>query len=354
MKKALLTILVLLAVTTMSSQEVKNQTEHIKSLKTGKYLFYYIEKDKNTGKYSYRKSSSGTELSQVLREKNFPEHTYLEFKGSSGSSIYYLPDNMAFPITLANIYYEGNPKMRKEIGYVPYEIRPGRTNRRVVYDGIIYDYNSDFYHDDPESYVPFSLYVHESYGKENEDNNPKKKKKKKKSFFGQLANLGNPSTYASLEHYSQKELRKQNPVEKVIEYLKKAVPKQKQEYKKWISKPANKLRIDNLEKTRDLMYKAINNYNDALKQTPEWKRIQENNRRANAAAQRNNTTIQNNTGKDIYIYEEGSNNGSRINAGSSGTFGCNTTYYYSFSGNASWRQGNRVSGTSCGATATVR
>lgn len=354
MKNLVITFLILFTLSSVNSQEVKNQTEHIKSLKIGKYLFYYIDKDKKTGKYSYRKGSGSTELSQVFREKNFPEHTYLEFNGGAGAGTRYLPDNMAFPITLASIYYEGNPKMQKEIGYVPYEIRPGRTNRRVVHNGIIYNYFSDFYYDDPKTYVPSSLYVHESYGKENEKKKPKKKKKKKKSFFGQLASLGDPKTYASLEHYSQKELRKQNPAEKVVEYLKKAVPKQKQEYKKWISKPVNKSRINNLEERRELIYKAMNNYNEALKQTPEWKRIQENNKFWEKHEAKNNTTIQNNTGKDIYIYEEGSRNGDRLFNDGSRSYKCNNTYYYSFSGNASWREAKRISGTNCGATATVR
>lgn len=347
-------LLTFLALTKVSAQEVKNQTEEIKSLKKGKYLLYYITKDKKTGKYSYSSSDSDIELTQVLREKNFPEHTYLEIKKKDGSAEYHLPDNMAFPITLAQIYYEGNAKQQKEVGYVPYKIRPGRTHRKVVHQGIIYNYTSDFYYDSPESYIPYSLYVPESYGKENGGKKPKKKKKKKKSFFSQLASLGDEKTYASLIHHTEKELYKKHPVDNVIAYLKKAVPKQKQEYKRWISKPSNKKRIDDVEKKRDLMYKAINNYNEALKQTPEWKRIQENNRLADAAAKRNNTTIQNNTGRDIYVYQKGSYNSARINAGSSRTFSCNETYYYTFSGNSKWSAGAKISGTSCGGTATVR
>ena len=92
--------------------------------------------------------------------------------------------------------------------------------------------------------------------------------------------------------------------------------------------------------------------------TPEWRRIQENNRRADAAAAKNNVTIKNETGREIYIYESGSMNGSRINAGSSSTFRCSASYYYAFDGNSGSRVGNAgplaySANSSCGGSVTV-
>ena len=49
---------------------------------------------------------------------------------------------------------------------------------------------------------------------------------------------------------------------------------------------------------------------DYLK-SDEFKRIMANNKRAEDADRANRVTVQNNTGKDIYVYEEGSRNGSR-------------------------------------------
>lgn len=346
MKKVALVIITLLAMNSYS-QEVKNQTEHIKSLRTGKYITYDVN-----GKGQWYPIRLKAELAAVESEKNFSEHKILKFK--IGNSMHdkpesYLPDNMAFPITMAKIAYEGNTKMQKKVGYVPRKIRKGSTNRVVVLDGVIYDLSFKFDGENPETFKPYRLYVHESFVKQG-SSKKEKPKKKKLSFFKKMTTL---QTNVSADLGSKK-LADMKVFELVKDYLTKAYAAQKKAYPSWKSETKNKLRLESIELKRKLMNKAMNDYNEAYKKSDEWKRIQENNRRANAAAQKNNTTIQNKTGRDIYVYEEGSHNGSRINVGSSGTFSCNETYYYSFSGNVSWREGRPINGASCGSTATVK
>ena len=48
--------------------------------------------------------------------------------------------------------------------------------------------------------------------------------------------------------------------------------------------------------------------------------------------QEHDVTIKNNTGKDIYIFQEGSRNGTRISANGSGSGDCTKSLYYSFTG----------------------
>lgn len=350
MKKLLTLSFALFILCFVNGQVVTNQTEQIKLLPTGKYLTYDV-KDQGNGKYYWYPVKLNAELASVEQEKNFIEHKYLNFK--VGNSMHdkprpYLPDNMGFPITLAKVYYAGNEKLQKKVGYVPDDIRKGRTNRVVVLDGIIFDLSTDFDPDKPETFKPYRLYVHESYGKENKSKDGGKKKKKK-SLFKKLSSIASIAGSAA-----EKKLNETNRVERVVNYLKKAVAKQNEVYPKWKNQPKNKTRLKNLELKKKLMDKGINDYNEAYKKSDEWKRIQENNKRANAAARKNNTTIQNNTGKDIYVYEEGSYNGTRIGNGNSKSFGCSSTYYYSFSGNGKWSSGSKISGTSCGSTATVR
>lgn len=353
MKNLLALFFALFMLNSINGQEVKNQTEQIKLLKIGNYVSYKVNK-KDNGKYYFTPWGLKCELNSVEQEKNFVEHKYINFQifGSGHSTPEsYLPDNMGFPVTLAKVAYEGNAKLQKKVGYVPREIIQGKTKRFVVFKGMIFRLSTSFDPEKPSTFEPISIYVHDSYGKTSKTEENSKKKKKKKSFF---KNLKSKALSKLASHPSEIKLNDESPVEELLNYLKKAIAKQKSIYPTWKTKTANKLRLANLEKRRKLMDKAMYDYNEAYKKSDEWKRIQENERRANSAAAANNTTIANNTGRDIYVYEEGSYNGTRINNGSSQSFGCNSTYYYSFSGNSKWSAGTKISGTSCGGTATVR
>ena len=81
MKKSLLTILsafILFAFITPNgiAQSVKDQTEHIKSLKLGKYIAYEVRED-DKGGYYFTRMNTFLEQQEVDREKYLPELSYL-------------------------------------------------------------------------------------------------------------------------------------------------------------------------------------------------------------------------------------------------------------------------------------
>lgn len=351
---------VMLLLTKVHSQDAKSQSEHINSLKTGKYLAFDVKKNKK-GNYNYIDLKGEHELLSVNPEPNFSEHYYFEMK-IYGTDYNFIPDNMAFPITYAKLYYEGNDKLKKQVGYVPREIRKGSTNRICVLDGIVFDLSTSFNEDDTSTFVPYRLYVHEDFGKDFKASDKKKKKKlslkerMEQSMMKKLAK-SNPEMQATYNIIQK--LDAMDAVNLVQDYLKLAIAKQKVEESKWTQNTNNTKRLELVEERRELMLKAMKKYNEDLMDTPEWRRIQENNRRANSASAKNNVTIKNETGRDIYLYAEGSMNGSRLSAGSKGSFSCSTSYYYAFNGNSGTRGGNAgplaySANSSCGGTVSVR
>jgi len=79
MRQLLITILSVFTLFTFITQNgiaqtVKNQTEHIKSLKLGKYTAYEVLKN-DKGDYYFSQMSTFLEILEVNREPNFPEHT---------------------------------------------------------------------------------------------------------------------------------------------------------------------------------------------------------------------------------------------------------------------------------------
>ncbi|MGD1947167.1 MAG: hypothetical protein ACFB0A_13115, partial [Croceivirga sp.] len=101
------------------AQEVLDQTSQLKTLRTGKYIAFDIKKNKN-GNYEYIDLKGEHELMAIHTEPNFSEHKYFEMK-IYGTDENFIPDNMAFPITYAKLFYEGNDKLKKQVGYVPRE-----------------------------------------------------------------------------------------------------------------------------------------------------------------------------------------------------------------------------------------
>ena len=349
------TLLTLLALSSLSAQTVNSQTEELKLLRTGKYLTYEVNEVESGNGYHFQRISLPAELTEVNPEKNFPEHSYIDFKIGSASATTYLPDNMAFPITLAHVAYKGNEKLQQQVGYVPREIRPGTTNRLVALGGVIYDLSFKFDPENPKTFVPYRLYVHESFGNEpaaaeaTEEGKPAKKLSLKERMKNFKAELEAPTADAV-----GIKLDEMNAIAEVQAYLKRAYAYQQQVEGAWNAKSSNSTRLKLVEERRGLMDEAMKKYNEDLMDTPEWRRIQENNRLADAAARANNVTLKNDTGRDIYIYEDGSHNGSRINVGSTGTFSCNRTYFYTFDGNSSWREGKAVGAAGCGTTVAVK
>lgn len=339
----------------LSAQTVNDQTAELKLLRAGKYLAYNVEQADSGDGYVFQRINSSPEVLEVNPEKNFPEHSYIEFDNGSSSATTFLPDDMAFPITLAHVAYKGNEKLQKQVGYVPREIRPGTTNRVVVLGGVIYDLSFKFDPERPETFVPYRLYVHESFADEpaaaatTDDAKPAKKLSLKERMRNFKAELEAPTADAV-----GTKLNDLNAIAHLEDYLAQAYAQQQQVAAAWNAKPANSTRLRLVEERRGLMDEAMKKYNEDLMDTPEWRRIQENNRLADEAARASNVTLKNDTGRDIYIYEDGSHNGSRINVGSSGTYSCNKAYYYTFDGNSNWREGKAVGAAGCGTTVAVK
>lgn len=350
-------ILVLAFVVDSEAQSVKSQTEHIKSLKLGKYISYEVKKKKDSDGFFYAPFSLEMELLEVNRENSFPEHTYLVFDDESSYNKSYMPDNMAFPATLAQVGYLGNEKLQKAVGYVADEIRTGSTQRIVVIDGVIFNITTKFTEDGTQTIKPFTVYVHESFKDDGEEK--KDDGKKKKQSFKEKMKMLKAAANGNLSDKAGNKLSKMDAVGMLRNYLTKAVAEQKKTYSTWSKVPSNATRIKLLEEKKELMYAAINKYNDDLKDTDEWRRIQENNRFWEANEKANVVTIKNSTGRDVWLYEENSMNGTVIRVNSSGKFDCKTTYYYTFDGNSGTRGGNvgsqaYASSSSCGGTVSIK
>jgi hypothetical protein len=341
-----------------NAQDVVSQSEQINSLKTGTYIAFDVKKNKN-GNYNYIELKGEHELIAVNPEPNFSEHNYFEIK-IYGDDYNFIPDNMAFPITYARLFYEGNAKLKKQVGYVPRKIRPGSTNRICVVDGIIFDLGTNFNPNKPDTFKPYRLYVHEDFGKDFKPSENKKKKlslkeRMEQSMMKKIAkSKGLQGVYNSIQ-----KLDAMDAVNLVQDYLKTAIAKQQAVEPKWKSISSNTKRLQLVEARRELMNIAIKKYNDDLMDTPEWRRIQENNRLAASAAAKNNVTLKNDTGREIYIYAAGSMNGSRLSNGASSTFSCSTTYYYAFNSNAGSRHGNAgplaySANSGCGSTVSIK
>ncbi len=339
------------------AQMVKNQTEQIKSLKPGKYISYEVQESKDGSGFVYEPFSLTMELVEVNPEKNFTEHKYLVFNDGDGSDkLTYLPVNMAFPVTLARIGYEGNEKLQKKVGYVPVEISERSTQKIVVIDGIIYNITNDFNENETESIRPFSVYIHEDYGKASGEG--EEKKKKKKSLKEKMKML-KAAANGQFSDKGGRMLRDIDAVGTLRDYLTKAVAQQKKIYPQWSKESNNAERIKLLEERRELMYAAMRKYNEDLMDTPEWRRIQENNAFWEKHDKASSVTIENKTGRDIWLYEKDSNNGTVIRANSSGKFDCKSTYYYCGDGNSGTSNGTvgplgYSANSSCGGSVKIQ
>ncbi|MEN1784924.1 MAG: hypothetical protein AAGF77_07250 [Bacteroidota bacterium] len=363
--KALLALVAVLflVIHPVKAQDIRNQTEQLKTLKTGRYFPFEVKQNKN-GTYDCLDLEGEHELLEINPEPNFSEHKYFKMK-MYGTDENFIPDNMAFPITYAKLFYEGNDQLKEQVGYVPREIRPGSTNRVCVVDGIIFDLNTKFKADDPETHIPYRLYVHETYGEDFDEEDAKEvaKKNKKRSLkermeYAMMKKIANSNPELKVRFNCMQKLQAVGAVDLVREYLAAAIKEQKAMEPKWKQDANNIKRVELLDERRALMLAATKKYNEDLMDKPEWRRIQENNAYWDKHAKANDVTIVNGTDRDIYLYESGSMNGTRINAGSSSKFSCKTTYYYAFDGNSGTRGGNAgplayTANSSCGGSVTV-
>lgn len=349
-------LLILFFTALITAQNVEDQSKQINTLQPGNYRSVKLIKDKKDG-YNYDLYPETLVLKEVNQDPNFVEHKYFVIE-EDGQDYNYVVNNYAFPVTFGKEYFMGNKKHQEQLGKIPREFSDGRTVHVAVIDGMIFDFNWKFRKDDPSTHVPYRILVHESFLKEEEGDGKKKKKKLslKEKMMRKIAG-SNPEMKTVLRVNDK--LREMDAANIAQQYIKNALAMQKQVEPAWNSKPYNKKRVEALESNREMMYKAINKYNADMMDTPEWRAIQENNRRAEAAGKANNVTVKNQTGSDIYLYAEGSMNGTRINANSSGTFDCKINYYYAFDGNSGSRDGNAgqmafSSNSSCGSNVVIK
>lgn len=316
------------------SQDVKHQTEELATIKIGSYRPYLTKQDDN-GKYQGGLSSLVYEIVDIKDYRIDGKHkeVYLYFGENADRSSdgykkkMYLTGNLAFPITYVQKVFEGNKTMQEEIGFAPRINRYSDVHRLVFLDGRIYVL---------------------------EDWKDKDNYELKMVLEFQEKRLTGLKLMKEVMK-SPKKMEALQPHKILQKYLDQAYAKQQKVYAKWLQNTDNKRFEENIEATRKLIIGAINKQRDDWYNSAEYKRIKENNQYFAQHQQQNYTTVNNRTGRDIYIYAEGSSNGSRVSANGSGRCDCKKNQYYSFSGNSSASQGTLIisANQNCGQQVTV-
>ncbi|WP_338761616.1 hypothetical protein WAF17_15855 [Bernardetia sp. ABR2-2B] len=311
MKYLVSSIITILAITLFAfkgtDEGVKSQSEHMKSLKEGKYITYEVEESNgHTSLYNITEEYP-LEVTSIEPEKNFPnKHFYLKIKlGRSINEVpkAHLPDHFAFPISYPVRYYEGNAKMQKEIGYTPRKfsrnkLKSSGTYTYIVLDGVIY---SVTYLDELDEIKVWHIFVHEDFAKKEEKTEDSSKKKKKMSLKERMKALKN-----SLGDAGASKLHEMKAYDKVKEYYKAAYKKQQEVIPVW-EKSAEGQKYKAIVEGKGAKMDAVIN-------------------------QQNSMLIKNSTGRDIYIYRSDSNEGSVMGAGVTLNFPCGVELYYDFTG----------------------
>ncbi len=216
------------------------------------------------------------------------------------------------------------------------------------------------------------VYIKEGASANNSGKQKKAVKKKKFSFKDKLQKLKS-GTIGSANYGSEhKDLQSQNLRKLITDYL--VAMKAKQDARTSKEKQSDKNILnakeaivlkaketkDAAKAKRDAEWAEAKRYNDSIKATPEHQDLERRKRQNEANYQSRNggtqgkVTIYNKTGKDIYIYQDGSRNGTRINVNSSTKVDCSSNYTYKFDSN-SGGSGSRCysANSSCGRSVTV-
>ena len=204
------------------------------------------------------------------------------------------------------------------------------------------------------------------------NNVEKKKKKKKFSFKDKLKQLKSGGIGIANYGAEHKALQSQNLRKLITDYL--VAMKAKQDARTVTQKQSDKnilnakdaivLKAKNTKAAekakRDAEWAEAKKYNDSIKATSEYQDLQRRKRQNEANYQSRNggtqgkVTIYNKTGKDIYIYQDGSRNGTRINVNSSTKVDCSSNYTYKFNSNSSGSGSSCYTAKSgCGRSVTV-
>ncbi|NQY29618.1 MAG: hypothetical protein HRT69_09110 [Flavobacteriaceae bacterium] len=195
------------------------------------------------------------------------------------------------------------------------------------------------------------VFIKKSGSTTEEGKKEKGTKKKKMSFRDKLKALKNATNGTVNYGPAHKKLESLNLDKLITDYL--VAMKAKQNGRTAKQKQSDKNIVD----ARNLYNSDVNAYNDKIKASPEYKKMKAHQARM-AVMDNNNAkktvTINNKTGKDIYIYKEGSRNGTRINSNSSTKVDCSFNYTYKFDSNSNG-SGSRCysANTGCERSVTV-
>lgn len=322
----------------MFAQEVKNQTEEISASQLGAYTSYLTHQDGD--KYIGGLENLDYKITKVDDYRARPgTHKEVFFiKGGNPdfperqTAQMYLPDNPAFPMTYVANIYRGNAELQKEVGFVHPPSEAYDQDRLVFLDQKIY-LIEDWV--DKDNYTLKAVLEFEA--------EPMKMIKMIK-----------------LLQKSPAKMEAMQPHKTLQAYLDAATARQKEYYAKWIQVPANKSFVDNQAAKEKLMSKTITQMSVDWRNSDEYKRIQENNRRADNARKTSMVTIQNNTGKKIYVRSSESGGSSSISAGSSTSMSCTGDIFYMYNNGSNHVSNSDINtkcytaNESCGGTVTVQ
>ncbi|QKX06349.1 hypothetical protein HN014_15990 [Aquimarina sp. TRL1] len=333
MKK--ITWLTLLIICFIDFSRAQDQTQQLTNIQKGNYLSYLTTRN-SSGKYEGGLRDLTYRITSIKDYRIFPEHkeVYMIRGGDpdrpdKDKELMFLPDNEAYPITYIEKVFEGNKSMQEELGFAP-RINPYTDGNRLVFlDQKIYMIEN---WKDKDNYTLLAVLEYQ----------PKKVSK----FKLMKETMKSPKKMNALQ-----------PHEKLQQYLDTAFKKQKEHYATWIKKAENANKVAHTKSVLDLTLKAIKKKNEDWRNSAEYKRIKERNQMAKSHAQNSYAIVINQTGQDIYLYAEGSNNGSVIRNGSSvSTIDCTKNQYYTFSAGMSSREGTKIitANQSCGLQVIVK
>lgn len=276
--------LALFSFNSVNAQDVKSQTEIIKTLKKGKYKI-------KASSYSY---SGEMEIMNVEADKSKPSgnfEVYLEMfpddESGEGKTRYYYRDNLAFPATYVWNSYAGMSKVRRRAGYVLNTSRNTGEERLIVLDKYIFviqDWkNKDEY---------YGITVLDRVAAPE-----KKKKKKKKGGFGGFFKALKEGVKTASSGGGGKDIIEKLKKEVLQPYLDKAFAKQEQEKKKAKNIALQKQEDELRKKVKKADRDYVKFYNDSLSNTPEYKRIDAHRAKLKAGS----VTVYNKSGRTLWV-----------------------------------------------------
>lgn len=342
MKKTIITGLLLLisCISVHAQDDVKSQSEIIKEGYTAG--FYPVVVD------AYRRGVRRREIVELRPEKNQPnEHFQIMFKNYPDSRTEskknkvtsYFPDNIAFPVTYIENVYEGNKKLQKKIGY---SIRRGS---HIGKKRIVFVKNHIYFLTDWKSKDKYNIDV--ILRRNNDAKKEEKPKKKKKKGFGGLFKAMKQKA-SGISGESAVKLVK----EELQPYLDKGFEKQKTYYETWLKNPKNAKTAQYIEDLHKAMQKGMKDYNQAIFDSPEYKRIMAH---LKWMEKNINMTVQNNKGRAIWVGSSPEASiTNKIDSGSSRTETCTSDMYYYYS-SAKGSPGTKFysAKSGCGGTVTI-